>query len=132
MAPQPTYESPLAQLSRLMLWGRRAGLSFEECWERAVRPGQTIVMVTHPNPPVGAVKWPTDRNDRVGWQVGIVGSKEGWRRAYEHEQAPSAEAALRLLAPVLGKLDELAIRRAAVELADGTGIESRAAVPSAA
>lgn len=132
MAPQPTYESPLVQLSRLMLWGRRAGLSFEVCWERAVRPGKPIVMVTHPNPPVGAVKWPTDRNDRVDWQVGITGSKAAWQRAYGGEQAPTAEAALRLLAPVLGRLDELAMRRAALERDDDAGIDRRAVVPSAA
>lgn len=133
MAPQPTYESPHVQLGRLMVAARRRGLSFEEFWMEAVRPRKPIVMVTHPDPPEGAVRWPTDRNQRVDWQVGISGSKEGWQRAYERRVPTRSEAALGLLAPGLEALDAVAEERAEDELASRrTGIEQHAAVPSAA
>lgn len=99
-----------------MVAARRRGLSFEAFWEEAVRPGLPLVMVTHPDPPAGAVQWPTDRNDRVTWQAAINGSKAGWQRSFERRPPTPQEAALLLLAPALGALDVVADERARDEL----------------
>lgn len=101
-----------------MVEARRRGLTFEEWWEEAMRPGCAIVMVTTPNPPRGAVRWPTDRNDRVNWQASLKSSKAGWRRAYERRRPTSAEAALALLAPGLEALEAVADERALEEIDD--------------
>lgn len=133
MAPQPTYDPPHVQLGRLMVEARRQGMDFEAWWAAAVRPGKALVMVTHPQPPDGAVQWPTDRNDRVTWQHAIVDSKEGWRRAFEQEQPTPQEAALAFLAPGLEALGEVAEERAHDELTPRrAGISAQRAVASAA
>jgi hypothetical protein len=59
-------------------------------------------MVTTPDPPPGAVRWPTDRNDRVSWQAALSSAKEGWRRAYERDEPTAGDAALVLLADAIG------------------------------
>lgn len=104
MAPLPTYEAPHKQLGRLMVLARRRGLCFESWWEEAVRPGRTMVMVTHARPPSGAVLWPTDRNAREEWRVAIMGSQEGWRRAFERAAPSRAEEAIAFLGDALGLL----------------------------
>lgn len=111
-----------------MVAARRRGLTFEEFWEEAVRPQRSLVMVTTPNPPRGAVRWPTDRNDRLGWQDAIRASKAGWHRAFERAAPTQPEAALALLAPALEALDKVAESRAAAEL----GIEAQPGLLSAA
>lgn len=116
MAPRPTYDPPHVQLGELMVIARRRGLSFEQWWEEAVRPHKPLIMVTHPSPPPGAVRWPTDRNDRVTWQAAIRSAKAGWRRVYERKQPTRQEEALRYLGEDLGVLEEVADERAAVEL----------------
>lgn len=108
MAAPTKYPSPLQQMHELAIEARAAGLDFDQWWEQAIRPGRTIVMVTTKNPPAGAVLWPTDRNDRVTWMGAIEDSKEGWRRAYVKAPPTIHEAALRLLAPGLAALDEVA------------------------
>lgn len=118
MAPRPTYDPPHVQLGELMLKARRRGLSFEQWWEEAVRPQKSLIMVTHPNPPEGAVRWPTDRNDRETWKAAIRGSKAGWRRAYERCHPTRQEEALRYLGEDLGVLEEVMAERTAVELDD--------------
>jgi hypothetical protein len=106
------------------------GWSFERFWSEAVRPDRPLVMTTSKHPPEGAIRWPTDRNDRLTWRGAICGSKEGWRRAYEGEAPTEQEAALAMLAPGLDALDVVARERAAGELAEG--IEAQDALPSAA
>lgn len=128
MAAPAKYEAPHVQLGRLMVEARRRGLTFEEWWEEAIRPQRALVMVTTANPPRGAVRWPTDRNDRLSWQDAIRSSKAGWHRAYERKAPTVAEAALMLLAPALEALDEAAERIAAEEL----GMAQQDALPSAA
>lgn len=113
MAPPVTYAPPHKQLGRLMIAARRRGLSFEEWWSEAVRPRKPLVMVTHPNPPAGAVRWPTDRNDRVTWQAATNEAREGWRRAYERETPTRAEEAIAFLGDAIG-----ALAATAEELAD--------------
>jgi hypothetical protein len=133
VAPPTTYDPPHVQLGRLMLLARRRGLSFEAWWAEAVRPGLPIVMVNHPSPPPGCVRWPTDRNDRVTWMFAINGSKDGWRRAFNREAPSGPEAALALLAPALGVLSELGEVRELDELrGPHAGIGAHGAVPSAA
>lgn len=91
-----------------MVAARRRGLTFSEFWEEAIRPGCAIVMVTAVSPPRGAVRWPTDRNDRINWHAAIIASKAGWHRAYERRRPTIEEAALQFLAPGLEALDALA------------------------
>lgn len=126
MAPQPTYDPPHQQLGRLMVLARRRGLDFEAWWEEAVRPGRPLVMTNSQHPPVGAVRWPSDRNPRVEWLAAIVGTKEAWRRAFERETPTPQEAALSLLSPAL---DALA---GGFDVGPAAGIEARGAVASAA
>lgn len=121
MAPAAIHPAPHTQMGRLMVEARRRGLSFEAWWKEAVRPGATLVMVNHVDPPVGAVRWPTDRPDREAWQRATMDAKEGWRRAYEREAPGRAEAALAFLADAIGVdafgvLAEVADERAADEL----------------
>jgi hypothetical protein len=139
MAPQPTYDSPHVQLGRLMVQARRDGLDFEAWWTIAVRPrachdcgvealsspcecgcrrvdGPALVMANTIDPPAGAVRWPTDRDDRVTWQAAIMESKDGWRRAFEGVAPTKQEAALAFLAPGLAALDEVARERERDEL----------------
>lgn len=99
-----------------MVEARRRGLTFEEFWQEAIRQGCALVMVTTPDPPRGAVRWPTDRNDRVNWQAAIIASKAGWHRAYDRQRPTESEAALAFLAPGLAALDEVAEERAADEM----------------
>lgn len=102
-----------------MVAARRRGLTFDEFWQEAVRPQCSIVMVTTPDPPRGAVRWPTDRTDRLNWQAAINSSKAGWHRAYERRRPSEPEAALDILRPGLAALEEVAEARAEAELDDG-------------
>lgn len=107
VAPKPTYPAPHKQLGLLMVEARRDGLSFDEFWSRSMRPQMALVMVTDPDPPVGAVRWPTDRNDRVAWRGAILEMEAGWRRAYDREPPSRGERALALLADEIGALAEV-------------------------
>jgi hypothetical protein len=91
-----------------MVAARRRGLSFEDFWCEAMRPRASTVMVTTPNPPAGAVRWPTDRNDRVSWQAALSSAKDGWRRAYERVERKPGEEALAYLADEIGALADAA------------------------
>lgn len=121
MAPAAIHPAPHTQMGRLMVEARRRGLSFEQWWQEAVRPGEALVMVNHPNPPAGAVRWPTDRRDRDAWQIATAEAKEGWRRAYERAPQARPESALAFLADAIGALQEVADRRAADELGEQDG-----------
>lgn len=105
-----------------MVLARRRGLTFDQWWAEAMRPGQPLVMVTHPSPPAGAVRWPTDRNDRVTWQSALNGAKDGWRRAFEQRDPSPAERAVRDLGDAIDALvvdaEELAEIAAEAELLD--------------
>lgn len=105
------YLPPHTQLGTLMVAARRRGLSFEDFWTEAIREGEPLVMVTHSSPPAGAVRWPTDRNDRVTWLGAILDAKEGWRRAYDREQPTASERALLYLGDEIGALAVVAERR---------------------
>lgn len=98
MGATARYEAPHAQLCQLATEAIRRGEDFEVFWQRAVRPGEPLVRMKHPNPPASAVRWPTDYYEADAWYEAITGSKDGWRRAYEREPAPSCEAALVFLA----------------------------------
>lgn len=101
MAPRATYLPPHKQLAVLMIEARREGLSFEVFWSRALRPELPIVMVTHPDPPHGAIRWPTDRDDRKGWQDALEDTRGGWRRAYERAPATAPEVAVLVIADAI-------------------------------
>lgn len=133
MAPRATYAPPHVQLGELMVAGRRRGLSFEAWWREAVRPREAIVMTSTPDPPERCVLWPSHGPDRVTWHAAILGSKDGWRRAFERVPPTPQEAALALLAPGLDALDRVAHERQRDELGERRGgIEPQEAVASAA
>lgn len=116
MAPVAVYEAPHVQLGRLMIAARRRGLSFDDFWMEAIRPGKSLVMVTHAAPPEGCVRWPTDRNDRITWMSAINGVVDGWRRAYERRAPTRAELALMVIADEIGVIAAIAEEVAVVEL----------------
>jgi hypothetical protein len=135
MAPKPIHEQPHSQVRRLAEAARREGLDFEVFWARAVREGASLVMTNHPAPPEGAVRWPTDRNDRLGWQRAIYDSKDGWRRAYYGEPAPPCERALTMLGEAFALLDVVAAQAAEEAEPDEPephGLPARAGLLSAA
>lgn len=122
MAPRPIHDAPHVQLRRLGVVARARGLSFEEFWAQAVREHASLVMTNHPAPPVGAVRWPTDRNDRKAWQGAIYSAREGWMRAYEGLPALPEEGALGLLADGFAAMDEVAREREDGEVAPRTAV----------
>lgn len=85
-----------------MVAARRRGLSFTEFWREAVRPGMPLVLTTTENPPAGAVRWPSDRNDRLSWQRSIESTREGWKRAFERVEQSRGERAIAFLADAIG------------------------------
>lgn len=103
MAPRPQYATPIAQMTVLAADARDRGLSFDEWWEEAIRPGRGAVTPTTPGGrrPAGCVVWPNDSFDQRTWREAILQSKEAWRRAYDREPVTRGDAALRLLAPAL-------------------------------
>lgn len=101
MAPPRLYAPPNEQLVGLLLEARAGGLSFDEAWQRAVRPGRRTVMTNAADPPAGAVLWPTDSRDREAWRRAIVEMKDGFRRAYERRPATQREVAAGALMALL-------------------------------
>jgi hypothetical protein len=97
MAPPRQYEPPHEQLYSLLVQARIEGLSFEDAWIRAVRPGRPIVMVTAGDPPYGAIRWPTDSKERIAWQLALTEVKDSWRRTYQHRPATRRETAALVL-----------------------------------
>lgn len=106
MAPAPTYELPPAQMLALAMAARRRGLDFEEFWMEAVRPGrkQGRITTAHPDPPAGAVRWPSEWSEGTQWREAVVATKEAWRRRYEGEEPTRAESALVELGDSIGVL----------------------------
>lgn len=82
---------------------RERGLSFEEWWLEAVRPGMPAIVTTTPltRHTPGAVVWPSDSADGRLWRQATADVKEGWRRAYERLEVSRSERALYLLGPLL-------------------------------
>lgn len=124
MAARRLYDTPNVQLVRLLAEARDEGLTFDDAWARAIRPGCSLVMsnVAEDKAPYGALKWPTDRTDRDAWRAAIIDAEEGWRRAYDREPPCAAELALGVLADSIGILERLAAQAAAAE---GIGHRSR-------
>lgn len=113
MAAPSKYLPAHEQMLELAIDARHRGLSFMEFWHEAVRPGvQPIVMTTTEDPPPGAIRWPTDRNDRVNSLYAIEETIEGWSLAYDRLPPTRSQAALKLLSPII---DELKRRIEAVE-----------------
>jgi hypothetical protein len=123
VAPKRLYELPHEQLTRLLLEAKIEGLSFDEAWERAIRPGKRTILSNTPDPPAGAVRWPSDSSDRAGWQVAIYGVRDGFRRAYQDRPPTRRELAVLKVTLLLSAADHRPAAR---------GIEMAPAVRSAA
>lgn len=102
MPAAPTHTPPHVQLRELAALALRRGLSFDEFWIEAVRPGKALVKMTHPNPPPGAVRWPTDYHDRQTWRAAILETEDGWRRIYEGQPLLPRHRAITVLMEELG------------------------------
>lgn len=104
MAPAPSYDLPPVQLRRLAVLARRRGLSFEEFWIEAVRPGkkQGRVTTAHPDPPAGAVRWPSEWSEGTQWRAAIIELKGAWCRAYDGEEPTGPERAVIELGDSIG------------------------------
>lgn len=105
MAARTKYPPVPVQLTRLVGPARARGLSFEEFWQEAVRPG--LPPVTWRTPPArrpeGCVVWPNDTDDRANAREVHADPNviDGWRRAYEEKPPRRRDTALRLLAPLI-------------------------------
>jgi hypothetical protein len=82
------------QLRESAVKAKALGLSFEEWWELARRPGKKPLTVQHGGDPGLAVLWPTDTVDRRLWLGAVDGSKDGWQAAYEGSPAERRHEAL--------------------------------------
>jgi hypothetical protein len=93
------YEPAHRQLRVLLARARTEGLTFDEAWDRAVRPGLKLVTTKDPEDerPDGAVVWPADTRDRQLIRTACLENREGWRRGYYREPATPAERALKQL-----------------------------------
>jgi hypothetical protein len=114
---------------RLARSARALGMTFDEFWDRAVRPHRPPITMKKPveDRPPDAVAWPRDSRDRDFWISATNAAKEGWRRAYDGEPPTTAEIALAMLGPDLRISPERA-----KELAAARGIDVEATLRSAA
>lgn len=108
MAARMKYAPAHSQMLDLAVVARREGLSFDEFWVRAVRPGRSPVTVGTEDPPRGAIRWPRDSGDRAVAITATNAARDGWRRAYEGLEPSGPERALALLSPWIDRLAETA------------------------
>lgn len=118
MAARAKYPAPHEQLSALAREARLAGISFDEFWEEAIRPGQSPVTWQTPEDlrPYGAVIWPRDTTDRNISIAATLGAREGWKRAYDRLPPHKGEKALARLRPGLEALAEVSELRSEGEI----------------
>src|SRR5438105_1010895 len=98
------YPTPHEQLRILASRAQVRGLSFDEFWEEAVRPGRPAVTTWHLGQPAiierwdvhldFVIVWPHDTADRKLYQSATAAMREGWRRAYEGTTQTRGELAL--------------------------------------
>ena len=103
MGKPDKYEPAHRQLRRLMTEAREEGLTFDEAWERAIRPACKLVTTETPHEerPDDCVVWPKDTDSRRLIRTAVLEGKEAWRRGYDREPATPAELALIRLASEL-------------------------------
>lgn len=102
-APQ-RYAAPHEQIRVLAVQARREGISFEDFWHRAIRPGQKLVTTETARttaPPPEAVVWPMDSADRANAIAATNGARDFWQRAYDRVPPTRGEKALGVLREVL-------------------------------
>lgn len=111
MAAHARYSTPAEQLAEMGAVARERGLSFEEFWSLAVFPTwpdgkpRKVTMRTE-NPPLFAIAWPNDTEERKQWRSAIIGTKDAWREGYERVES-RASRAVRALAPLLSAANGL-------------------------
>jgi len=108
VAPARTYLPADEQIVPLLAAARRKGLSFDESWLIVVEGGGRMVMTNDPRPPPLAIRWPTDRDNRIDSYAAIQGTKEAYRRAFEREPATAADRAVLALFGMLGEPSAIA------------------------
>jgi hypothetical protein len=79
---------------------RAEGLSFDEFWQRAVRPGQPALTPRrlgrgkYDGLEHQAVVWPSDTAERTDAQEAMLRCEDVWRRAYDREPQTPGDRAL--------------------------------------
>lgn len=86
----------------LAVKARAEGMSFEDFWERAVRPGQPALTPRRLGKGaykdlVGAIIWPSDTAERDDAQEAMFRCKDVWGRAYDREPMTPGDQAIALL-----------------------------------
>lgn len=106
MAAPTRYASPAEQMSALARGARLRGLTFDEFWEEAFRPGKALIATSTPAQQVPAfcVLWPSDSVEARLWREATKHAMHGWERAYYNLPATAAETALTRLGPALKAL----------------------------
>lgn len=101
MPARQRYLAPHEQLRALGMKAQRRGVTFEDFWQQALRPGEPLVTTetvkTISPSPIHAIVWPKDSGDRANAMAAIRGTEEGWRRAYEGVPPNNGEVALTVL-----------------------------------
>lgn len=125
------YPTAWAQMSDLAAAAKRRGLSFEEFWAGAVRPGRPPITwrVPEGKRPDGAVVWANDTQTRKDDQAAVNQTRDGWERAYLRAPQLKREEALPRL---LSLFDRAATLRAAEAVTEDRGPTGGEAVLSAA
>lgn len=119
------YPTAWSQALELAVRARRRGLTFEQFWEAAMRPGRPPITWRVPpsKRPADAIVWPNDTKTRKDDQAAMNAVREGWARAYALRRQLKREAALpRLLSLFDRAATVLQIAEAAEErsaLSDG-------------
>jgi hypothetical protein len=122
MAAHTRYSTPAEQLAEMGVVARERGLSFEEFWGLAVFPTwpdgkpRKVTMRTD-DPPMFAIAWPNDTEERKLWRNAIIGTKDAWREGYERDRSGRRLRGVRAIAPILTVASGLAEREAVASAA---------------
>ncbi len=87
----------------LLAEARRRGYSFDEAWRLTVEGGGRTVLTNDPRPPELAVRWQSDRDDRVISIAAIVSCRRTFERAYRREPATASDRAVLILHEMLAE-----------------------------
>lgn len=109
MGKPEKYEPAHRQLRRLLADARQEGLTFDQAWKRAIRPGCKLVTTDDPieDRPEDCVVWPKDTRSRQLIRVAVLEAEDAWRRGYDREPATPAERALIQLAGWLDRAEPM-------------------------
>ncbi|MCW3063324.1 MAG: hypothetical protein JWN32_496 [Solirubrobacterales bacterium] len=118
----------------LLAEARRQGYTFDEAWHLVVAGGGRSVLTNDRRPPALALRWPTDRTQRLDTQRAILDNacREAFRRSYDREPMTEGDRAVVILHDMLTDAEGAPPRRDIRRWEPGRDEARRAAPPAAA